>query len=154
MPIDYQSFDRLLKEFTHAVESGDGTALADLFCADGIYNDGFYGSFRGHAAIKAMLEDHFWGHARDFRWQMKDPVCNSSLGYAHYEFSYRSSLPEALNRRVTFVGMAKFVFKGEKIREYSEVFNTGLALVQLGFEPARVHRHLEKKIAAENLRSD
>ena len=82
----------LLAEFTKAVTSGDGTALAALFTEDGVYVDNFYGPFEGRAAIKDMLETHFHGAARDLRWDMRDPVSDGKRLYAHYVFSYVSKM--------------------------------------------------------------
>ena len=90
-----------------------------------------------------MLEEHFWSHAHKFRWLMSDPVISDQIAYTSYRFSYTSKLPEAVGKVVEFRGIAKFEFQGSEIQRYSEVFNTGVALVQLGFEPARISRHLE-----------
>ena len=94
-----------------------------------------------------MIDKHFWGHGRDFLWEMKAPVCDGQTGYAHYVFSYTSTLDEAAGRRVVFEGYARFDLADDGIKEYSEVFNAGLALAQLGFPPPRLARHLDKAAA-------
>ncbi len=137
-------FDTLLAKFTAAVESGDGRKLAALFCDDGVYHDGFYGAAEGQVAIAEMLEQHFHGNAKDFHWQMLDPVCDGNSGYARYIFSYTSTMPEAEGRRVIFEGMSRFQLEDGKIRDYSENFDTGIALAQLGFDNTRLARILEK----------
>jgi uncharacterized protein (TIGR02246 family) len=137
-------FDSLLDEFTAAVESGAGSRLAALFCEDGVYHDGFYGAFQGREAIAEMLEQHFHGHAKDFKWRMKDPVCDGRTGYARYVFSYSSTMPEAAGKRVVFEGMARFALEDGRIKDYSETFDTGIALAQLGFETARLKKVLAK----------
>ena len=146
MTISIDQFQNVLEEFTTAVETGNGDALARLFCDSGSYEDGFYGSFSGRAEIKRMLEEHFWSDAHKFKWLMSDPVICDQIGYASYRFSYTSRLPSATGKIVEFHGIAKFEFQGSEIQCYSEVFNTGVALVQLGFEPGRICRHLEKKV--------
>ena len=40
-------FEALLQKFTEAVERGVGSRLADLFCEDGVYHDGFTVRSRG-----------------------------------------------------------------------------------------------------------
>jgi len=137
-------FPALLSAFTAAVERGDGAALAALFTEDGVYDDGFYGPSRGRAAIERMLEEHFHGHARDFRWRMHDPVCNGNTGYAHWDFSYTSKLPGAEGRRIVFEGMSRFDLEGGLIRRYTEIFDIGIPLTQLGFPAERITRSLEK----------
>lgn len=143
-------FPALLDAFTAAIESGDGQRLAGLFTADGVYNDGFYGPSKGRDAIAAMLQDHFHGHAKDFRWRMHNPVCDRATGFANWDFSYTSILPGAEGTRVVFEGMSRFDLDGDKIRQYTEIFDIGIPLMQLGFPAERVTRSLEK--AAKRVR--
>ena len=138
-------FDRMLCQFTSAVESGDGEKLAELFTEDGVYNDCFYGAFHGRDAIARMLEMHFWGHAEGFRWQMFEPIANSGMGYARYRFSYVSKLDGAEGERVVFEGMSQFTLDAGLIRVYREEFNTGIAMSQLNFPAERIARHLARK---------
>jgi len=138
-------FDRMLRQFTSAVESGDGQKLAELFTEDGVYNDCFYGAFHGRDAIVRMLEMHFWGHAEGFRWQMFEPIANSGMGYARYRFSYVSKLDGAEGEPVVFEGMSQFTLDAGLIRVYREEFNTGIAISQLNFPAERIARHLARK---------
>ena len=94
-----ESFTGLLDRFTLAVESGDTAAFTALFGEDGAYDDIFYGEFRGHERLAEMLRDHFHAHARDFRWEMRDPVCDGRVGYASYTFSYTSTMKRSEGRR-------------------------------------------------------
>lgn len=144
-------FKDVVATFTNAVERDDGEALAALFAADGVYSDGFYGDFVGQEAIATMLRDHFWGHAEGFRWEMSNLVSDGQNGYATYLFSYKSTMPEAVGKRVIFDGIAHFSFENGLIKRYEEMFNTGMALAQLDFDPARIKKHLLKK--AEQLGS-
>lgn len=142
-----EDFTALLGRFTAAVEAGDGTALANLFTEDGVYEDGFYGASAGREAIKAMLETKFWGHAEGFRWRMLEPVCDGNLGYARYVFSYRSKLPDAAGETVVFEGMSQFSLEGDMIRRYREVFETGVAMSQLRFPAERIGKSLGRRAA-------
>ncbi len=138
-------FDRMLRQFTSAVESGDGQKLAELFTEDGVYNDCFYGAFHGRDAIARMLEMHFWGHAEGFQWQMFEPIANTAMGYERYQFSYVSKLDGAEGERVVFEGMSQFTLDAGLIRVYREEFNTGIAMSQLNFPAERIARHLARK---------
>ena len=137
----------LLGRFTAAVEQGDAEALAQLFTPDGVYVDGFYGPFQGRAAIARMIREHFCGHATDFKWDMLEPVSDGKLGYARYMFSYTSTMPEAKGKRVIFDGMSRFELEGGLIKHYSEMFDAGVALEQLGFAPERIAKVLRKRAA-------
>ena len=143
-----EGFARVLDRFTAAVEAGDGAALASLFTEDGVYEDGFYGASSGRAEIADMLETKFWGHAEGFRWRMLEPVCDGKHGYARYVFSYRSKLPGVVGESVVFEGMSQFTFEGELIRRYREVFETGVAMAQLGFPAERIAKGLGRRAAA------
>lgn len=144
---ELERFRKVIDEFTAAVETNDGYRLAELFAIDGVYADGFYGEFKGREAIAGMLRDHFWGNAEGFQWTMNDLVYSNGHGYTTYLFRYRSTMPEAIGKPVTFNGMAHYTFEQGLIKRYEEVFNTGMALVQLDFDPHRIEKHL-KKIAS------
>lgn len=137
-------FPAILKEFTAAVEAGDGKRLGALFTADGTYHDTFYGLFTGPAAIADMLEKFFWKDANAFRWTMRTPVCDGKIGYAAWTFSYSSTMPDSQGARVVAEGMSRFTLEGGKIKAYDEIFDGALALSQLGFPPERIGKLLKK----------
>ncbi|MGE0698196.1 MAG: nuclear transport factor 2 family protein [Hyphomicrobiaceae bacterium] len=132
----------MLAKFSAAVESGNGDALAELFTADGVYDDYFFGpSEPGRTGIRDMLA-HFYEGGEGFKWEFFAPVASGPLGYASYRFSYTSKLPEAKGRRVVFEGISRFELEGGLIKRYSEVFDRGAALAQQDFAAERL-----KKIA-------
>lgn len=129
-----------LKNFAAAVEKNDGAGLADLFTADGVYDDYFFGPSKpGPAGIAEMLA-HFHEGGKNFKWEFFDPVATGKLGYASYRFSYDSTLPDAKGARVVFEGISRFELEGPRIKRYSEVFDRGLALAQLDFAPERLKK--------------
>ena len=135
----------LLKEFCSAVERRDGKAFASLFTENGVYNDVFYGAFKGRERIAEMVDDWFHRTARDFRWDMFRPVTDGKMLYAYYTFSYVSTLPEAKGARAMFEGVAMMKLSDGKIAEYREVANVGPAFVALGFAPERTAKILAKE---------
>lgn len=138
------SLAQLLAAFTSAVEKNDGAALADCFTSDGVYDDYFFGPCSpGRDGIIEMLA-HFYEGGKDFRWDFYDVIEAGPLGYASYNFSYTSTLPEAKGTRVAFEGISRFRLEGGKIQHYAEVFDRSLALAQLDFAPERL-----KKIATK-----
>ena len=146
-------FVELLGRFAAAVIGNDGAGLAALFTADGVYEDGFFGAYRGRTAIAAMLQ-RFHDTGRDYCWEFLDPVSDGSIGYTRFRFSYASLLPEANGRSVFFDGISCFHFRGGLIAHYREAFDRGVALVQLGFPAERIRRVLEKAAAAQNQRPE
>jgi hypothetical protein len=141
-------FTELLNIFADAVQANDGAGLAMLFTPDGVYEDGFFGEHRGRVSIAAMLQ-RFHDTGSKYVWEFFDPVCDGAIGYAGFRFSYASRLPESVGRPVLFDGISCFRFERELISRYSEAFDRGVALVQLGFPAERIRRILEKTAAAQ-----
>jgi ketosteroid isomerase-like protein len=139
-------FGAMLKEFSAAVEAGDGKRLAALFTPEGLYHDTFYGEFKGADAIREMLEQRFYRDAHKFLWDFYEPVSDGKLGYAKWAFSYTSKMAQNAGKRVVFEGVSQFVLSGGKIQHYGEVFNSGAAFVQLGLESARLEKALRKQV--------
>lgn len=143
------AFKALLERFSACAEANDGAGLAALFCADGVYDDYFFGEHRGHEAIAAMLARfHEGGEA--YRWEFFAPLTDGTTGYASYRFSYRSRIPESVGRTIAFEGMCRLSFEDGRIARYAEVFDRGVAFAQLGFAPGKVVRLLEKYADAQN----
>ena len=65
-----RSFPELLDAFTATVRRGDGAAFSGLFTEDGVYDDVFYGVFKGREAIASMLEDYFHRDGENFLWRI------------------------------------------------------------------------------------
>jgi len=148
-------FESLLAAFEQAAATRDIPRFAALFTPDAVYHDGFFGPHRGREAIAAMLERFHVGGER-FAWQFFEPVANEganeaghgSIGYARYCFSYVSKEPESAGQLVVFEGMARFKLEGGPedalIADYDEVFDRGMAFVQLGYAGERVVKLLRR----------
>jgi hypothetical protein len=144
------AFARLLHRFTAACEAGDGQAFARTFTGDGEYHDVFYGVFKGRAAIADMLENYFWRDAEGFRWEMLEAVDDGRTGYARWRFSFASKLPQAAGKRVYMEGVGHFRLRDGLLSRYEDYARAGECLVQLGHDPARLHRILEKMAERQN----
>jgi hypothetical protein len=142
-------FPALLRRFTDAVVANDGAALAALFTAEGVYEDGFFGAHQGHADIARMLA-RFHETGTDYRWDFFDPLTDGRVGYARWRFSYASKAPGAEGEPVVFEGMSLFEFRGERIARYSEAFDRGVALVQQDFPAERLRKIFVKAAQARN----
>ena len=146
--------EELLRAFCDAVEQRNGKAFADLFTEDGVYHDVFYGAFEGRAKIAEMIDEVFYRSAADFRWDVHAPLSDGKMFYAHYLFSYRSTLPEAKGARVMFEGVAMMKLRDGKIASYHEVANTGPAFVAMNFAPERIARIFARQGAALKARPE
>ena len=137
--------EQMLRAFCDAVEQHNGKAFAELFAEAGVYHDVFYGAFKGRGEIARMIDEVFYRTATDFRWDMHSPLSDGKTLYAHYTFSYRSTLPEAKGARAMFEGVAMMKLRDGKIVEYLEVANTAPAFVDMNFAPERIAKIFAKE---------
>ena len=136
-------FNRLLARFTAAAESGDGARFAACFTEDAVYHDYIYGPHAGRESIAHMMQDLFHRDATDYRWEMFDGVISatgpaSGMGYAWSLSGFTSTIPQFAGQKVLIDGMSRFVIKDGLVAEYRESVNGGVAMAQLGVEPARM----------------
>jgi limonene-1,2-epoxide hydrolase len=144
-----EAFAALLDAFAAAGVANDGERFTALFTKDGTYQDDFFGLYRGRAEIAAMLQ-RFHDTGEDYRWEFHDVVSDGPLGYASFRFSFASKMPGYEGKPVLITGISCFRFEDGLIAEYREVFDTGIALTQLGFPAERIKRVLDKEAAAQN----
>lgn len=140
-------FAELIQSMTAAAVRGDGAAVRACFTPEGVYDDCFYGAFKGDAII-GMIEGLFHRDACRFRWDLHDPVSDGKMGYARYVFSYESRLPEAAGLRAGFEGVAICELREGLIHRYHEVANSLVGLHALGFPPERLAKRAARESAA------
>ena len=136
--MDAVDFARLLDDFTHSAESGDGARFASHFTDDAIYYDYIYGPHQGRAEIAHMMQDMFHRDATDYRWEMRDPVFDGSMGYAWSLSSFTSTIPQFEGAKIVIDGMSRFLVRDGLISEYRESVNGGVAMQQLGVSPEKM----------------
>jgi ketosteroid isomerase-like protein len=138
------NFAALIGRMAQAICAGDADAAAACFTTDGVYHDGFYGEFKGRAAIIDMLRKHFYADAEDFAWSLSDAVSDGRIGYASYLFSYTAKMKGAEGRRVSFRGMSKAHLESDLIKRYEEIFERAPVLAKLGFPDERIAKSVRK----------
>jgi hypothetical protein len=151
--IDTAQFAALLGNLAAAGCANDGTRFAALFTEGGTYADDFFGLYRGRPEIAAILR-RFHETGGDYRWEFHDPISDGRLGYAWFRFSFSSKMPGYEGKPVLITGISCFRFEDGLIAEYREVFDTGIALAQLGFPAERIKRVLDKEAAAQNAKPE
>jgi ketosteroid isomerase-like protein len=142
-------FEDLLARFAKAVAANDGATFSALFAEDGVYDDGFFGEYKGRKAIAEMLQ-HFHDTGSSYRWDFFDALSDGETGYARYRFSYASGMPGAEGKPVVFEGTSHFRFQNGLIERYEENFDRGIALAQQDFAPERIKKVLLKLAAKQN----
>jgi ketosteroid isomerase-like protein len=145
--MDSSEFNRFLARFTLAAESGDGQRFAECFTPDGVYYDYIYGVHQGRDQIAHMMQNLFHRDAgEDYRWEMFDGVIDGDIGYAWSLSSFSSDIPKFKGNKVVIDGMSRFVMRDGLIAEYRESVNGGVAMKQLGVEPARMGKVFDRWI--------
>ena len=142
-------FTDMLSRFTRAVAANDGAGFSALFTGDSVYDDGFFGEYKGRQAIAGMLR-HFHETGSNYRWDFFDPLSDGRTAYARYRFSYASGMPGAEGKPVVFEGIAFFTFRDGLIARYAESFDRGMALAQQDFAAERIKKVLLKLAARQN----
>jgi len=137
----------VVRRFESAFNKQDVDGLVDCFTEDGAYTDTFFGTHRGHPSLRAMFGRMF-REGRDYTWRMDTIVEDERHAAAEWSFAYvaTEAVPRSAGRQVSFRGMSFFALDGERIRDYRECFDEGIALLQLGFSPDAIAKVLKKRL--------
>ena len=137
----------IVQDFARAFNRQDVGALVACFTEAATYHDTFYGEHRGHAGLRAMFERMFH-EGRDYVWRMDRVVETPATAAAEWMFSYvvTDVVPRSAGRKVGFRGMSVFELEGGRIARYREYFDTGVALLQLGFAPDSIAKVLGRRV--------
>ena len=117
------------------------------FTPDGSYHDTFFGGHAGADQLRAMFERMF-REGREYTWTMETVVETDECAAAEWTFAYvvSEAIPRSAGRRVRFRGMSLFVLEDDRIADYREYFDEGVALLQLGFAPESVAKVLRRRL--------
>jgi steroid delta-isomerase-like uncharacterized protein len=137
----------VVRRFEAAFNRQDVEALVACFTKDGTYVDNFFGPHAGEAELTAMFARMF-REGRDYRWTMDTVVETAERAAAEWTFGYvvTDAIPRSAGRRVGFRGMSLFELREGRIAAYRECFDTGVALLQLGFSPDSVAKVLRRRL--------
>ena len=137
----------LVQRFATAFNARDVDGLLACFTERASYTDNFFGEHRGRDGLRAMFERMF-REGREYVWRMDGIVETPASAAAEWTFSYvvTEAVPRSAGRKVRFRGMSIFELDGGRIARYREYFDTGVALLQLGFAPEALAKVLSRRI--------
>ncbi len=137
----------IVHDFERAFNGQDLDALVGCFTENATYHDTFFGEHSGRAGLRDMFERMF-REGRDYAWTMDAVVESPRLAAAEWTFSYvvSDAIPRSAGRKIRFRGMSLFELRDGKIRAYREYFDTGAALLQLGFKPESLAKVLSRRL--------
>src|SRR5437867_6093077 len=144
----------IVREFEAAFNRADVGALVACFTPGATYVDSFYGAHTGEPALRAMFERMFH-EGRDYRWTMEVVVEDRDHATAEWAFRYvvTDAVPRSAGRTISFKGMSVFELERGKIARYREYFDTGVALLQLGFAPDAMAKVLGRRLTQPRITS-
>jgi steroid delta-isomerase-like uncharacterized protein len=133
--------------FAKAFNGRDVDGLLACFTERASYTDNFYGEHVGPQSLRAMFERMFH-EGRDYAWRMDTVVETPATAAAEWTFSYvvTDAVPRSAGRKIGFRGMSVFELEGGRIARYREYFDTGVALLQLGFVPEALAKVLGRRL--------
>ena len=137
----------IVQEFAKAFNARDVNGLLACFTEHASYTDNFFGEHRGRDELRAMFERMF-REGRDYLWQMDTIVEAPTSAAAEWTFSYvvTDAVPRSTGRKVRFRGMSVFELQNGRVARYREYFDTGVALVQLGFAAESIAKVLSRRV--------
>ncbi len=137
----------LVQRFATAFNARDVDGLLACFTERASYTDNFFGEHCGRDGLRAMFERMF-REGREYAWRMDTIVETPVSAAAEWTFSYvvTDAVPRSAGRKVRFRGMSIFELDGGRIARYRECFDTGVALLQLGFTPEALAKVLSRRI--------
>jgi len=138
----------IVQDFARAFNRQDVGALVACFTEAATYHDTFYGEHKG-PGLRAMFERMF-REGRDYTWAMDLVVDSPSRAAAEWTFGYvvTDAVPRSTGRKIGFRGMSIFELENGRIAAYREYFDSGQALLQLGFAPEGLAKVLRRKLEA------
>ena len=136
----------IVHEFERAFNCQDVEALLACFTEGATYTDNFYGPHTGRAALREMFARMF-REGRDYTWKMDVVVESPTTATAEWTFAYEvtDAVARSAGRKIRFRGMSVFELDGGRIARYREYFDTGVALLQLGFAPESMAKVLRRR---------
>jgi steroid delta-isomerase-like uncharacterized protein len=137
----------LIQRFEAAFNARDVDGLLACFTEGASYTDNFYGEHVGRDHLRAMFERMFH-EGRDYAWRMERVVETPTSAAAEWTFSYvvTDAVPRSAGRKIRFRGTSVFELEGGRIARYREYFDTGVALLQLGFTGDAIAKVLGRRL--------
>ena len=137
----------VVRGFEAAFNRQDVDALLACFTERASYRDNFYGEHAGKDSLRSMFQRMF-REGQDYVWSMDVVVESPAAATAEWTFSYvvSDAVPRSAGRKIRFNGMSVFELDAARIARYREYFDTGVALLQLGFTPDSMVKVLQRRL--------
>ncbi|MEW6472382.1 MAG: nuclear transport factor 2 family protein [Actinomycetota bacterium] len=136
----------VVERFAEAFNRRDVEGILACFTDDATYGDLFYGDAVGHEELRVLF-DRMLGEGAEVEWTPDNVV--AAPGVEIVEWTFRLVVSDAVPRRagrtLSLRGVSVFELRDGRCCAYREYFDRGVGLVQLGFDPAALHRVLSRE---------
>jgi steroid delta-isomerase-like uncharacterized protein len=135
----------IFERFSDAFNHQDVDALMECFTDDATYDDMLYGRSSGAEELRALFE-RMMRETDEVLWKADTIVASPSVEMVEWTFRLTLSdeVPRSAGKTWSVRGVSIFELRDGRCRAYREYFDRGAALIQLGLEPAALHRILSR----------
>jgi steroid delta-isomerase-like uncharacterized protein len=137
----------VVRGFETAFNRQDVDALLACFTERASYRDNFYGEHAGKDSLRSMFQRMF-REGLDYVWSMDVVVESPAAATPEWTVTYvvSEAVPRSAGRKIRFNGMSVFELEAGRIARYREYFDTGVALLQLGFAADSMAKVLQRRL--------
>jgi steroid delta-isomerase-like uncharacterized protein len=139
----------IFEKFSDAFNRQDVDGIMVCFTDDATYDDMFYGRSSGSEELRALF-DRMMRETAEVSWTADEIVATPSVEMVEWKFRLvvSDAIPRSAGRTVSMRGVSVFELRDGRCRAYREYFDRGLGYIQLGLEPAALHRVLSRERSA------
>jgi steroid delta-isomerase-like uncharacterized protein len=139
----------IFEKFSDAFNRQDVEGILACFTDDATYDDMLYGRSSGSEELRALFE-RMMRETAEVLWQADNVVATPAIELVEWTFrlTLSDAVPRAAGKTWSIRGASAFELRDGRCRAYREYFDRGAALIQLGLEPAALHRVLSRERSA------
>ena len=140
----------IVERYVEAFNQRDVEGMLACFTEDATYADLLLGeAAAGRDALRALFE-RMMSEGGEIEWTIDRVVTSDEVEMAEWRFRLvvSDAIPRSAGRTVSFPGVSVFQLRDGQCCAYREYFDRGVGLIQLGLEPAALHRVLSRESSA------
>lgn len=136
----------IAERFTEAFSKQDVEGILACFTQDATYDDQLYGEVGGRDELRALF-GRMMRETTEVEWRIDRVVASPTVEMAEWTFRLvvSDAIPRSAGRTVSMRGVSLFELRDGLCCAYREYFDRGVAYIQLGLEPAALHRVLSRE---------